>query len=418
VARRGTGLQLYALVFANTVSLVGNVLASVAVPWFVLETTGSAAKTGVAAFFSTVPLGLGALFGGAIADRVGRRTVSAVTDVCSAAAIAAIPLLHAAGSLEFWELATFVFLAALFDAPGQAAREALLPELAERSGRSLARATSLWASTEHIGYVVGAPIAGALIALLGAANVLWLDAASFVASAVAVVVGVRSVHARRAPSRYLDELRAGLRVLLGDNVLRFFLLAASTGNMLAAPIALVFLPVWAKDVVGSAPVLGVAVAAYGIGGIGSAVLLEPAVRFLGRRRAYLASWVLWVLVYFGIALLPPPPVMILILLASGLSVAAQVEALVRQERTPPEVRARVFGMQMAALTIAAPIGVIVGGYLVEALGLRTAMLTLATVNAVGALGFVRRAAAAVASVETASAAPQPRAAPSTLQRRA
>src|ERR671914_3137637 len=92
---------LYALLTANAVSLLGNVVAAVAVPWFVLTTTGSAARTGVAAFFTTVPLALGALFGGAVADRVGPRLASVAGDVLSAASLGGIPVLLAAGALEF-----------------------------------------------------------------------------------------------------------------------------------------------------------------------------------------------------------------------------------------------------------------------------------------------------------------------------
>ena len=84
--------------------------------------------------------------------------------------------------------------------------------------------------------------------------------------------------------------------------------------------------------------------------------------------------------------------MLLALLATGVSVAAPLEALLRQERTPPELRARVFATQMAALTLAAPIGVVCAGALVEEIGLRPAMLALATVNAVGAFVLVRPAA--------------------------
>src|SRR5215211_1049299 len=115
---------LLVLTTANSVSLIGNVLATVAVPWFVLETTGSATKTGVAAFFTTLPLAFGALFGGTIADRLGHRTASVATDLLSACAIAAVPLLYELGRLEFWQLAALVFVTSLFDAPGQSAREA------------------------------------------------------------------------------------------------------------------------------------------------------------------------------------------------------------------------------------------------------------------------------------------------------
>jgi MFS family permease len=126
-------LPLTALVVANATSLVGNVVASVAIPWFVLETTGSAARAGVAAFFTTLPLALGAVFGGAVADRVGARLASIVGDVAGGAAIAAIPALHALGALEFWHLLALAFLASLFDAPAQASREALLQDAAEHA---------------------------------------------------------------------------------------------------------------------------------------------------------------------------------------------------------------------------------------------------------------------------------------------
>ena len=389
-------LPVVALVAANAISLAGNVMATVAIPWFVLETTGSAAKTGIAAFFTTLPLALGALFGGTIADRIGHRLASASTDVASAIAIGAVPVLFAAGALEFWHLVALSFAASLFDAPGQAAREALVPELAERSGRSLERATSLWVSTEHVAYVVGAPIAGVLIAAIGAANVLWVDAASFLASAALVAIGVpRARRKAREPRPYLADLKSGLRFLVHDRVLRFFLVVATLGNMLAAPIALVCLPVYANEIVESAPALGVTVAAYGIGGILGAVVLEPIVRTLGRTRAYVGSWILWMGLYFAIAALPPLPIMIAVLLATGVSIASPIEALVRQERTPPDLRGRVFATQMASLTVAAPIGVVVAGFLVEALGLRPAMLALATVNAIGGFVFISAAGRAV-----------------------
>jgi predicted MFS family arabinose efflux permease len=395
---------LPALIAANAVSLVGNVLATVAVPWFVLETTGSAAKTGIAAFFTTLPLAFGALFGGTIADRVGHRFASVSTDLASAAAISAVPApVQPLPARVLASRASRLRDLALRRA-GSSAREALVPQLAEQSGRSLERATSLWVSTEHIAYVIGAPTAGLLIAAFGSANVLWIDAATFVLAALLVAFGVRGgahVHATTA-RRYLDELREGIRFLLDDSVLRFFLVAATVGNMLAAPIAFVFLPVYAKDVVGSSLALGLCVAAYGLGGIGGAILLEPVVRLFGRTRAYLFSWVIWVVVYFALAALPPLPVMVAILLATGVSVAAPIEALIRHERTPPYLRARVFATYMAALTLAAPIGALAAGFLVETVGLRTAIVALAIMNAVGAVVFVRPAARSVQAATSAA----------------
>jgi macrolide resistance protein len=90
----GRRAPLYALFVADSISLVGNVIAQVAIPWFVLETTGSPAWTGVAVFFNFLPIMLAGLFGGVVVDRLGFRTTSVVADLGSAAAVAAIPLLH------------------------------------------------------------------------------------------------------------------------------------------------------------------------------------------------------------------------------------------------------------------------------------------------------------------------------------
>src|ERR687896_47833 len=106
----GERTALYGLLAANAASLLGNVVAAVAVPWFVLTTTGSPARTGVAAFFTTLPLALGALFGGAVADRIGPKRASVAGDLLSAGSIAGIPVLHAAGALEFWHLLALGFL--------------------------------------------------------------------------------------------------------------------------------------------------------------------------------------------------------------------------------------------------------------------------------------------------------------------
>src|SRR4051794_6232319 len=106
-ARRG----LSGLLAANAVSQVGNVVAVVALPWYVLETTGSAARTGVVAFATTLPLALGAVAAGPIVDRLGARRSSVLADLGAGAAIAAIPVLDRLGVLEFWLLLIMAFAA-------------------------------------------------------------------------------------------------------------------------------------------------------------------------------------------------------------------------------------------------------------------------------------------------------------------
>src|SRR5829696_10566408 len=110
-APTGRRADVFALAAANAASQLGNVVAVVALPWFVLLTTGSPARTGLTAFATTLPLAFGALVGGPVVDWIGIRRASILSDLGAGAAIAAIPALHAAGSLTFPLLLTLAFAA-------------------------------------------------------------------------------------------------------------------------------------------------------------------------------------------------------------------------------------------------------------------------------------------------------------------
>jgi len=177
---------LYALYTANGISMIGNVLTALAIPWFVLATTGSAEKTGLTGFFTALPIALAAFIGGSIVDRLGFKRMSIIADLTSGIIVALIPLLYLTVGLDFNVLLALVFFANLLDAPGSTAREAIVPELATRAGVSFERAGSMNQIVERSSRLIGAPLAGALIAGFGATTVLWIDALTFLVSAAII----------------------------------------------------------------------------------------------------------------------------------------------------------------------------------------------------------------------------------------
>jgi MFS family permease len=381
VSRHSTAL--YALLAANAVSLLGNVVAAIAIPWFVLATTGSPARTGVAAFFTTVPLALGALFGGTVADRVGPKRASVAGDLLGAASLAGIPLLYASGSLEFWHVLALGFLGSLFDGPSQAARQALLPELAERAAIPLERANALHKATEHVGYVLGAPLAGVLVAAVGAPNALWIDAGSFLAAALAVALAVPSPGRAFAPRRrYLAELADGLRFVAHEPVVRALLVVPTVGNFFISPLAPVVLPVYAREELGGAGTFAALMTAFGAGGVLGITLFGSLGARVPRRAQYVGTAVFYPAVSLFLIALPPLVPALVILALLGLSAGAVVPLFqtVRQERTPPELRGRVFATVAAAEAIVIPPAVLLAGVVVESFGLQAAFVAYAAGN--------------------------------------
>src|SRR5689334_129768 len=185
-AQKINRVPLYALYAATIISVSGTVMALIAIPWFVLQTTGSASKTGLTAVVTALPAVLAGLFGGVIVDRIGYKRTSIIADLTSGVAVAIIPLLQNTVGLAFWELLVLVFVGNLLDAPGSTARAALTPDLAEQAGFSLERASALSDAISRSTRLIGAPLAGVLIAVIGAGNVLWIDAATFIVSAILI----------------------------------------------------------------------------------------------------------------------------------------------------------------------------------------------------------------------------------------
>src|SRR5204863_649061 len=113
-------------------------------------------------------------------------------------------------------LLALVFAGALLDAPGQTARETMLPDLLERAGMTLERGTSLFDGVSRGANMLGAPLAGVMIAVVGPTNVLVLDAVTFVASALIMVVCVPPSTPRHTEADldgYFAQLREGYRFL-------------------------------------------------------------------------------------------------------------------------------------------------------------------------------------------------------------
>lgn len=179
---------LLALFCANSISLTGSTLTLVAIPWFVLQTTGSATQTALVSFIEVIAVVIAGALGGTLADRLGYKRISVLADLISGVTIALIPLLYNTVGLAFWQLLTLVFISAFFNAPGTVARTALLPELAVLATQPLERANATLQAIQRGARLLGAPLAGFLIAFLQTSAVLWLDAASFACSALLLLL--------------------------------------------------------------------------------------------------------------------------------------------------------------------------------------------------------------------------------------
>ncbi len=183
-----------------------------------------------------------------------------------AVTVVAIPLLYTLDWLSYPLLLLLVFLTTILDTPGSTARQSLLPDLIARAGTRPERANAIYQAIFRFSIFLGPPIAGLLIALIGTANVLWIDAATFLISALIVGLLVPSAPPQPQPrGSYREGVGAGVRYIRQDSLLLALLVIFSLVDLLANSLILVVVPVYAAQIFGSAVDYGVVLSSFGGG---------------------------------------------------------------------------------------------------------------------------------------------------------
>jgi hypothetical protein len=383
---RARGLR--PLLAAQIVSGVGSQMTFLALPWFVLVTTGSAARMGVVLGVELLPVALLGIPSGALITRIGARRTLILCDAGRAPLMLAIPLVHHAGRLTFTLLLVLVFGVGCFLAPFFSAQRLILPELLGDDEHTVAQGNAVLEGVARLTSLAGPAAAGVLIAVLSAPSVLYVDAATFVFSALAVTLFVPA----RPPQPAAEEGRgvlAGVRFLADDTLLATLAGAALVINMLSQMLVAA-LPVLAYESFGgSSRVAGALFAAFGAGAVaGSVVAVRIVPRFDAVRLGAVAFVALTLPIWVLVAELPVWGV-VAALLASSFFVPLVNAPLIGviTIRTPPPLRAKVLTAVVTFAMLAGPVGLFAAGPLLEAWGPHAVFGIVAGGQLVASLGF-------------------------------
>lgn len=377
---------------ASALSLLGNSVVAVVLPLLVLLRTGSATGAGTVALATAVPAILVGIVGGVVIDRVGRRRASIVSDLVSAGAVAALPLVDLVTGLDLGWFVALGVLGAIGDVPGMTAREALVPAVSRSSGVPLERLVGIRESIEAGVMVLGPALAGVLLVTLGDTTVLWVTAATSALAALVTAMLPKALDVlpsgeadpaellpadgsptgpRAALGRSTDELRAGLAVVLGDRVLLGATVLSLGSLLVLSGLQGIVLPVH-FTALGEPGRLGLVLSAMAAGLLVGATgysVVGPRVR---PRSVFVASLLAAAVGVGGMSLLPTTWLLLasaaLAGVASGLMNPVLQVAMMR--RTPEAARGRVLGLQGSAMMAVAPVAVFGSALLVDAAGVR------------------------------------------------
>jgi predicted MFS family arabinose efflux permease len=378
-----------ALLAAELVSTTGIQMTFVALPWFVLVTTGSVEKMSFVLAAEIAPVAIFGIPSGSLVSRLGGRRTMLLSDLLRAPLMVLVPLLHWSGDLTFLLLLVIVFVLGLFTAPYFAAQRTILPELYGSDETVVSKAQALFGGATHLTLIIGPALGGVLVAAFGAPAVLVVDACTYLVAFVLVLALVHVGHPVK-PDDGSRGILAGVKFLARDRVLGP---ATITVIFLDACFAAVFtsLPALAYLRFGQdVRVVGWMFTGFGIGALAGSIVAMKAVERIPPLRLAGGAIVLAVLPFWILVATLPWEAVGVVLFLSGMFVPlVNAPAMGLLTTRPPEaVRAKVMTAVMTASALGGPAGRLVVGPMFLHWGIPATYATIAAVITVAALLFL------------------------------
>ncbi|MBA3843486.1 MAG: MFS transporter [Actinobacteria bacterium] len=381
--------SVLALLGGELVSRLGSQIANLALPWFVLVTTGSPTKMTLVFAVELVPVVVLGVAAGSLVQRIGPRAAMLIADGVRAPVIALVLLLHELGGLTFGLILAIAALQGAFSCAYFSCQRVILPAVVGEDERTLGQANTLLEGATNLTQLLGPALAGILIAFVGAANVMWIDAASFFVAFVLVGAFVHVERVAHDPAESGGVL-AGFRYLRGDRLVGRVSLTSLTFGFLF-PVLVASFSVLAYESYNHNPrIAGLLLSAIGGGQVvGSLAAFRLVAKFPPLRLESIGliatALPLWLLVpHVPIWLVAPA----LAIVGCSLPIINAPYITLLQTRVPVALRGKVLQSVITINGVAGPLAYVIAGPLFVHAGLHVAYAMVAALATVASANFI------------------------------
>jgi MFS family permease len=352
------------------ISLIGTWMTRVATSWLVYRLTGSALLLGLVSFVGQLPTFLFAPFAGVWVDRLNRHRVLIATQALAmlqSFAMAGLTLANVITMPQIIALGAFQGLINAFDMP---ARQAFVTQMVEDK-QDLGNAIALNSSMVNISRLIGPPIAGVIIAVVGEGLCFLIDGISYVAVLLSLIA-MRSILPQKISKggKITHELKEGLDYVAHFVPVRTILLLLALVSLVGMPYA-VLMPIFAARILHGGPhTLGFLMSASGIGALAGAVYLATRKSVLGLGKVIVIASGLFGAGLIGFALSHWLWLSLLLLLFVGFGMMVNLASsnTILQTIVPDESRGRVMSYYTMAFIGMAPFGSLIAGSFANRIG--------------------------------------------------
>jgi MFS family permease len=368
---RHSHLLAAAALFASA----GNSAVHIAIPWLVLEITGSSANAGVVLGISGFSVIFTAPIIGGLIAVLGARPVSIWADIISAASVVLFPIVGMLFGLNLASLLIIAVLGAIFDPAGATARKSLIQAVAQRDGLSLLKFNGTYEAAATIGTVIGPTGAALAIGFVGINATFYLIAIVFLlASCLAFFIPVVTTHVRTEESfsigNVFSETRIGIKALWHDKPLMSLVGLYTLLTAIYMPVESIVLSRYFRDI-NEPQTLGFVLSAMSVGIVIGALQFHRAIRVFSPGNLVIISMTLIGAVVCAMAFLPNAIIFIGLGLALGLAFGpvSPMNNFLVQQRMPQHLHGPVFGTQFSLMYLATPAGTLALGLIVQSVSI-------------------------------------------------
>ena len=357
--------------FGHLISHAGDAVFMIALPWLMLDITGSKSLTSLVSMSAYLPAVLFGLFAGVVVDRYNRKWIMIYSDILRALLVAVIPLSLIYGFISPLLIGAITFSLSTFSAFFYPARDSLIPHIV--TAEELPAANSAISVSGQMSHLLGPLFAGIGISIFGLRHLFTADAISFLFSIllISLIVGpARKLTIEKHPPKW-QGIVEGLTYVNSHKGLRLLLILTFVNNIFIMGPAIIGLPVFVREVlISDFGVLAKLEVAMATGMIVGSFVFWKAEKTISTISILLFGIVMdgitYTLLFFAdtsfIAML------VLIIHGIGIPLITVSRTTIIQAVVPDEFRGRLFSMIYMAVMGTTAISVGLTGFILEFIG--------------------------------------------------
>jgi MFS family permease len=376
----------------QTLTMIGTWMQYIAISWLMYRLTGSAFMLGMTGFALQIPILLVSPFAGVWVDRYDRRTMLMVTQTLALAQALLLAALTFVGLIQIWHVLVISLLLGTINAVANPSRNTFLLELVENKA-NLPNAIALNSLIMNSARFVGPSIAGAVLAFAGEAWCFMLNALSYLALIVALLMmRVKAVAPHAAHEHWFEDLKQGFRYAFGFLPSRRLLLLLAAVSMTTAPYQHL-MPIIAGEVFGGdSRTLGLLISGAGLGAFAGSIYLAGRTSLRGLSRLIIvASFSASIgLMLFSQSRLLWLSLILMLPVGFGLVITAVSTNTILQSIADEDKRGRVISIYGMCFLGTPPVGSFIAGSVASSIGAPFTLLIFGALGALAACAFALR----------------------------